>query len=195
MSGEELCSLADYVARSGEYQTHIYCMHKIDIERHEVIESLKSQYALEIIFLDDNFDEKVVNSLKEYQNKQFVCITKEFAENRKTQKTEKISTSPVSLALPHSVATQESGCEESDYEDGESEGDESEESDYEDGESEESVYEVGDGVASGSKVPKKNHVKHVCFSCFPLATFDTLNEFRKHKAREHKVSVNLNHSS
>jgi len=81
-SGEEMCSLADYVSRMKENQKDIYY---ITGESKEVVctssfvERLKKR-GLEVVYMTEPIDEYVVQQLKEFDGKNLVSVTKEGLE-------------------------------------------------------------------------------------------------------------------
>jgi len=81
-SGEEMCSLADYVSRMKENQKDIFY---ITGESKEVVcassfvERLKKR-GLEVVYMTEPIDEYVVQQLKEFDGKNLVSVTKEGLE-------------------------------------------------------------------------------------------------------------------
>merc|ERR1719300_688154 len=81
-SGEEMCSLSDYVSRMKENQANIYY---ITGESKEVVaassffEKLKKR-GLEVVYMTEPIDEYVVQQLKEFDGKNLVSVTKEGLE-------------------------------------------------------------------------------------------------------------------
>ena len=81
-SGDEMCSLGDYVSRMKENQKAIYY---ITGESREVVaasafvERLKKR-GLEIVYMTEPIDEYVVQQLKEFDGKTLVSVTKEGLE-------------------------------------------------------------------------------------------------------------------
>merc|ERR1719438_703598 len=81
-SGDEPCSLGDYVSRMKENQKDIYY---ITGENREVVaasafvERLKKR-GFEVVYMTEPIDEYVVQQLKEYDGKNLVCVTKEGLE-------------------------------------------------------------------------------------------------------------------
>merc|ERR1712240_349001 len=81
-SGDEMCSLADYVSRMKENQKDIYY---ITGESKEVagsssfVETLKKR-GLECLYMTEPIDEYVVQQLKEFDGKNLVSVTKEGLE-------------------------------------------------------------------------------------------------------------------
>jgi len=81
-SGDEQCSLKDYVSRMKENQKHIYY---ITGESRDVVSTsafvervLKRGY--EVLYMTEPIDEYVVQQMKEYDGKQLVSVTKEGLE-------------------------------------------------------------------------------------------------------------------
>jgi len=81
-SGDEPCSLGDYVSRMKENQKDIYF---ITGENREVVaasafvERLKKR-GFEVVYMTEPIDEYVVQQLKEYEGKNLVSVTKEGLE-------------------------------------------------------------------------------------------------------------------
>merc|ERR1712044_70840 len=81
-SGDEPCSLADYVSRMKESQKDIYY---ITGENREVVaasafvERLKKR-GFEVVYMTEPIDEYVVQQLKEFDGKNLVSVTKEGLE-------------------------------------------------------------------------------------------------------------------
>jgi len=81
-SGDEVCSLGDYVSRMKENQKDIYY---ITGESNEVVaasafvERLKKR-GLEVVYMTEPIDEYVVQQLKEFDGKNLVSVTKEGLE-------------------------------------------------------------------------------------------------------------------
>jgi molecular chaperone HtpG len=81
-SGDEMCSLKDYVERMKENQKHIYYItgeSKEQVANSSFVESVKKR-GFEVIYMIDPIDEYVVQQLKEFDNKQLVSVTKEGLE-------------------------------------------------------------------------------------------------------------------
>uniref|UniRef100_A0A182PIH4 Heat shock protein 83 n=1 Tax=Anopheles epiroticus TaxID=199890 RepID=A0A182PIH4_9DIPT len=81
-SGDEYCSLGDYVGRMKENQTQIYFItgESIDqVKNSAFVERVKKR-GFEVIYMTDAIDEYVIQQLKEYKGKQLVCVTKEGLE-------------------------------------------------------------------------------------------------------------------
>lgn len=81
-SGEQACSLKDYVSRMKENQNHIYF---ITGESREVVansafvERVKKR-GFEVVYMTEPIDEYCVQQLKEFDGKQLVSVTKEGLE-------------------------------------------------------------------------------------------------------------------
>merc|ERR1712112_699066 len=81
-SGEEMCSLADYVSRMKETQKTIYYItgeSKEVVAASSFVEKLKKK-GLEVIYMTEPIDEYVVQQLKEFDGKNLVSVTKEGLE-------------------------------------------------------------------------------------------------------------------
>jgi molecular chaperone HtpG len=81
-SGDEYCSLADYVGRMKENQKHMYFITgetKEQVVNSAFVERVKKR-GYEVIYMTEPIDEYVIQQLKEYQGKQLVCVTKEGLE-------------------------------------------------------------------------------------------------------------------
>merc|ERR1711959_53107 len=78
-SGEDMCSLEEYVDRMKENQGGIYYVtgeSKKAVETSPFIEKLKKK-GLEVLYMIDPIDEYAVQQLKEYDGKKLLCATKE----------------------------------------------------------------------------------------------------------------------
>merc|ERR1712013_524719 len=75
-SGDEMCSLNDYVSRMKENQKDIYY---ITGESKDVVGTLKKR-GLECLYMTEPIDEYVVQQLKEFDGKNLVSVTKEGLE-------------------------------------------------------------------------------------------------------------------
>merc|ERR1719367_2244026 len=81
-SGDEMCSLADYVSRMKENQKDIYYItgeSKEVVAASAFVERLKKR-GLECIYMTEPIDEYVVQQLKEFDGKNLVSVTKEGLE-------------------------------------------------------------------------------------------------------------------
>merc|ERR1719367_1389584 len=81
-SGDDLCSMGDYVARMKENQKDIYYItgeSKDVVGSSSFVERLKKR-GLEVIYMTEPIDEYVVQQLKEFDGKNLVSVTKEGLE-------------------------------------------------------------------------------------------------------------------
>jgi len=81
-SGDEACSLKDYVTRMKENQKHIYYItgeNKEQVANSSFVERVKKR-GFEVIYMTEPIDEYVVQQMKEYDGKQLVSVTKEGLE-------------------------------------------------------------------------------------------------------------------
>merc|ERR1712209_211172 len=81
-SGDEQCSLGDYVSRMKENQKDIYYItgeNKEVVARSAFVERLKKR-GLEVIYMTEPIDEYVVQQMKEFDGKNLVSVTKEGLE-------------------------------------------------------------------------------------------------------------------
>merc|ERR1712129_271192 len=81
-SGDEMCSLADYVARMKENQKDIFYItgeSKEVVATSSFVERLKKR-GLEVVYMTEPIDEYVVQQLKEFDGKNLVSVTKEGLE-------------------------------------------------------------------------------------------------------------------
>merc|ERR1712088_718379 len=81
-SGDEMCSLGDYVSRMKENQKDIYYItgeSKDVVCTSSFVERLKKR-GLEVIYMTEPIDEYVVQQLKEFDGKNLVSVTKEGLE-------------------------------------------------------------------------------------------------------------------
>merc|ERR1712038_1021781 len=77
-SGDELCSLGDYVSRMKENQKDIYYItgeSKEVVSASAFVERLKKR-RLEVIYMTEPIDEYVVQQMKEFDGKNLVSVTK-----------------------------------------------------------------------------------------------------------------------
>merc|ERR1712217_40023 len=78
-SGDEMCSLSDYVSRMKENQKNIYYItgeSKEVVAVSSFVEKLKKR-GLEVVYMTEPIDEYVVQQLKEFDGKNLVSVTKE----------------------------------------------------------------------------------------------------------------------
>merc|ERR1711902_362055 len=81
-SGDETCSLSDYVSRMKENQKDIYYItgESLDtVKQSAFVETLKKR-GLECLYMTEPIDEYVVQQLKEFDGKNLVSVTKEGLE-------------------------------------------------------------------------------------------------------------------
>merc|ERR1712102_34303 len=81
-SGDDLCSLGDYVSRMKETQKNIYYItgeSKEVVGSSSFVETLKKR-GLECLYMTEPIDEHVVQQLKEFDGKNLVSVTKEGLE-------------------------------------------------------------------------------------------------------------------
>jgi len=81
-SGDEMCSLSDYVSRMKENQKDIYYItgeSKEVVASSSLVERLKKR-GFEVIYMTEPIDEYVVQQLKEFDGKNLVSVTKEGLE-------------------------------------------------------------------------------------------------------------------
>nr|AJZ73178.1 heat shock protein 90 [Macrobrachium rosenbergii] len=81
-SGDEMCSLKDYVSRMKENQKHIYYItgeSREQVHNSAFVERVKKR-GFEVIYMTEPIDEYCVQQLKEYDGKQLVSVTKEGLE-------------------------------------------------------------------------------------------------------------------
>merc|ERR1719343_1399199 len=81
-SGDEMCSLSDYVSRMKENQKDIYYItgeSKEVVGTSSFVERLKKR-GLEVVYMTEPIDEYVVQQLKEFDGKNLVSVTKEGLE-------------------------------------------------------------------------------------------------------------------
>merc|ERR1711931_325237 len=81
-SGEEMCSLSDYVSRMKENQKDIYYItgeSKEVVAASSFVERMRKR-GLEVVYMTEPIDEYVVQQLKEFDGKNLVSVTKEGLE-------------------------------------------------------------------------------------------------------------------
>merc|ERR1712123_206755 len=81
-SGDEMCSLSDYVSRMQENQKDIFYItgeSKEVVSASSFVERLKKR-GLEVVYMTEPIDEYVVRQLKEFDGKNLVSVTKEGLE-------------------------------------------------------------------------------------------------------------------
>merc|ERR1712223_1685230 len=81
-SGDEMCSLGDYVSRMKETQKDLYYItgeNKEVVAQSAFVERLKKR-GLEVIYMTEPIDEYVVQQMKEFDGKNLVSVTKEGLE-------------------------------------------------------------------------------------------------------------------
>merc|ERR1719452_365042 len=91
-SGEDRCSLKEYVSRMPEKQKHIYYItgeSKESVSSSPFVERVKKS-GLEVIYMIDPIDEYCVQQLKEYDGKTLVSVTKEGLELPEDEEEKKI---------------------------------------------------------------------------------------------------------
>lgn len=81
-SGDEACSLKEYVSRMKPNQKHIYYItgeSKDQVSNSAFVERVKKR-GFEVVYMTEPIDEYVVQQMKEYDGKQLVSVTKEGLE-------------------------------------------------------------------------------------------------------------------
>jgi len=81
-SGDEVCSLKEYVSRMKENQKHIYYItgeNKEQVANSAFVELVKKR-GFEVVYMVEPIDEYCVQQLKEYDGKTLVSVTKEGLE-------------------------------------------------------------------------------------------------------------------
>lgn len=81
-SGDEMCSLKEYVSRMKTNQKHIYFItgeSKEQVANSSFVERVKKR-GFEVVYMVEPIDEYVVQQMKEYDGKQLVSVTKEGLE-------------------------------------------------------------------------------------------------------------------
>lgn len=90
-SGDEACSLKEYVSRMKENQKSIYYItgeSKEQVANSAFVERVKKR-GFEVVYMTEPIDEYVVQHLKEYDGKQVVSVTKEGLELPETEEEQK----------------------------------------------------------------------------------------------------------
>merc|ERR1712184_221769 len=90
-SGDEQCSLGDYVSRMKENQKDIYYItgeNKEVVAVSAFVERLKKR-GLEVVYMTEPIDEYVVQQMKEFDGKNLVSVTKEGLELPKDEEEKK----------------------------------------------------------------------------------------------------------
>lgn len=90
-SGDEMCSLKDYVSRMKENQTHIYFItgeSKDQVSNSSFVERVKKR-GFEVIYMTEPIDEYVVQQMKDYDGKTLTSVTKEGLELPETEEEKK----------------------------------------------------------------------------------------------------------
>ncbi|XP_050357049.1 heat shock protein 83 [Nymphalis io] len=81
-SGDEVCSLKEYVSRMKENQKHIYYItgeNRDQVANSSFVERVKKR-GYEVVYMTEPIDEYVVQQMKEYDGKSLVSVTKEGLE-------------------------------------------------------------------------------------------------------------------
>ncbi|CAH2244063.1 heat shock protein 83 [Pararge aegeria] len=81
-SGDEVCSLKEYVSRMKENQKHIYYItgeNRDQVANSSFVERVKKR-GFEVVYMTEPIDEYVVQQMKEYDGKSLVSVTKEGLE-------------------------------------------------------------------------------------------------------------------
>jgi molecular chaperone HtpG len=81
-TGDEMCSLKEYVSRMKANQKHIYYItgeSKEQVANSSFVERVKKR-GFEVVYMTEPIDEYVVQQMKEYDGKQLVSVTKEGLE-------------------------------------------------------------------------------------------------------------------
>ncbi len=90
-SGDEVCSLKDYVSRMKENQTHIYFItgeSREQVANSSFVERVKKR-GFEVVYMTEPIDEYVVQQMKDYDGKNLVSVTKEGLELPETEEEKK----------------------------------------------------------------------------------------------------------
>merc|ERR1712226_735740 len=112
-SGEEMCSLNDYVSRMKENQKDIYYITgetKEVVAASSFVEKLKKR-GLEVVYMTEPIDEYVVQQLKEFDGKNLVSVTKEGLDlpEDDSEKVEKEVVSSRLVSFPCCIVTSQYG--------------------------------------------------------------------------------------
>merc|ERR1712122_408184 len=112
-SGDEMCSLNDYVSRMKEYQKDIYYItgeSKDVVGSSSFVETLRKR-GLECLYMTEPIDEYVVQQLKEFDGKNLVSVTKEGLElpEDEDEKVEKVVVSSRLVSSPCCIVTSQYG--------------------------------------------------------------------------------------
>merc|ERR1712173_146356 len=116
-SGDELCSLGDYVSRMKENQKDIYYItgeSKEVVAASAFVERLKKR-GLEVVYMTEPIDEYVVQQLKEFDGKNLVSVTKEGLElpedeeEKKKKEVDKVVVSNRLVSSPCCIVTSQYG--------------------------------------------------------------------------------------
>merc|ERR1711994_939248 len=114
-SGDEMCSLNDYVSRMKENQKDIYYItgeSKDVVGSSSFVETLKKR-GLECLYMTEPIDEYVVQQLKEFDGKNLVSVTKEGLElpedEEEEKKVEKVVVSSRLVSSPCCIVTSQYG--------------------------------------------------------------------------------------
>merc|ERR1719348_2011805 len=117
-SGDEMCSLSDYVSRMKENQKDIYIItgeSKEVVSTSSFVERLKKR-GLEVVYMTEPIDEYVVQQLKEFEGKNLVSVTKEGLEvlckvmkDILDKKVEKVTVSTRLVSSPCCIVTSQYG--------------------------------------------------------------------------------------
>lgn len=81
-SGDEVCSLKEYVSRMKENQKHIYYItgeNRDQVANSSFVERVKKR-GYEVVYMTEPIDEYVVQQMREYDGKTLVSVTKEGLE-------------------------------------------------------------------------------------------------------------------
>lgn len=81
-SGDEICSLKEYVSRMKESQKHIYYItgeNRDQVSNSSFVERVKKR-GFEVVYMTEPIDEYVVQQMKEFDGKTLVSVTKEGLE-------------------------------------------------------------------------------------------------------------------